>query len=260
MVLHTKNILRRSLLFIVAFLACNSVMAQYFNVNVKGEIAIEKNSEFYTFKAIAENTTDADYDLRYDFMVFKTDENGNVAKSSQGDLFFLKANERTILSSVTINYNVEGKIVLMLIIYDKDEKPIGQDRIELGEGGKTVITLDEEPQQGINEDQARPQDGFFLDGLIIENTITKAGRDFHRFFTQEFGLRQIRTSKNIIIEEVPGQRRTTRISVKVDGTLVWQFFAQPRKEFLKEMALTALDRSIRQLQRLQQQKNQITRY
>jgi len=260
MVSHIKYTLRRSLLLIVAFLACNSVTAQFFNVNIKAEIVIEKNSEFYTFKAIAENTTITDYDLRYDFMVFKTDDNGNTAKSSQGDLFFLKGNERTILSSVTINYNVEGKIILVLLIYDKDDKPIGQDRIELGNGGKTKIILENEPEPVVNSDQARPQDGFILNGLIIENTITKAGRDFHRYFTQEIRLSEIKTSKNIVIDEVPGRSRNTRVSVKVDGTLVWQFFAQPRKEFLKKMAVEAFNRSLRHLQRLQQQKEQITRY
>jgi hypothetical protein len=100
-----------------------------------------------------------------------------------------------------------------------------------------------------------------LDGLVVENTLTKAGRDFYKYFYSEYYNRGIQTTKNIVIEEVPGRMRTTRISIKIDDQLLWQFFSQPKKSFLQNMAKTALDRCIAYLQQLQKQKdNSITRY
>ena len=100
-----------------------------------------------------------------------------------------------------------------------------------------------------------------MDGLVVENTLTKAGRDFYKYFYSEYYNRGIQTKKNIVIEEVPGRMRSTRISVKIDDRVVWQFFSQPKKSFLQSMAITALDRCIAHLQQLQQQKdNTLTRY
>ena len=238
----------------------HKVHAQYYNKEVKAEILVEKSSEFTTFKASAENLTPSDYSLQYDFMIFKEDDNGNTAKSSQANNFFIKAHEKLLLAQVNINFNEEGKIILVLLLYDKDGKPIGKDRLVLEDGGKTEIDTKRQQTATTSQDQAKPQDGFVINGLVIEETLTKAGRDFYRYFYSEYYNRGIISAMNITIEEAPGRGRTTRISVKVGDDLVWQFFSQPRKEFLKQMAQTALNRAIAHLQRLQQQNQQITRY
>jgi Curli assembly protein CsgE len=236
--------------------------AQLYNKEVGAKIIIEKNSEFFTFKARAVNLTNSDFSLRYEFMVFKKDDKGNVSKSSQENRFFLKANDMMLLSSTTINYNVESEIILVLLIYDENNKPIGQDRIELPKGGKSEIAPTEynNTDEGSNEDQSNPQDGFVLGGFIFNKTITKAGRDFHRYFFNTFTNADIKTKKNISIKEVPARGRSTRVSVLVENRLVWQFFSQARKEFLKEMAQESLRRVTRELIRLERQKEELTYY
>ncbi|MDT0293154.1 CsgE family curli-type amyloid fiber assembly protein [Mesonia ostreae] len=249
------------LIFLIFGLTPISVVhAQYYNKEIKAEILIERSSEFTTFKASAENLTPSDYSLQYEFMVFSSDDNGNTSKSSQANNFFIEGHDKVLLAQANINFNEEGKIILVLLLYDKDGKTIGKDRIVLEDGGRTEIDPKREKIAVNSQDQAKPQDGFIINGLIIENTLTKAGRDFYRYFYSDYYNRGIISAKNITIEEAPGRGRTTRISVKVGDDLVWQFFSQPRKDFLKKMAKTALDRAIAHLQRLQQQNQQITRY
>lgn len=243
-----------------------------YNKDVKAKIKIDKTSEFVTFTAIAENLTISDYSLRYEFMLFKVDGNNNSSKSSQGNRFYLKASEKKILSSVTINNSEETKTTLLLLIYPLESSgdtqgAIGKDRIVITSDGEGTVNIEldnEKNKKGsktLDKDQdSSVKDGLFFEGLIIQKTLTKAGRDFYRYFYSDYYNRQISTAKDILIEEVPGQRRSTRISVKVDGKLVWQFFANPKKEFLKEMASTALDRSIYYLQQLQKQKQSLIRY
>lgn len=247
-------------ILVFGFTPIVSLHAQFYNKEVKAEILVEKGSEFTTFKASAENLTPSDYPLQYDFMIFKTDASGNTSKSNQVEDFFIKGNDKKLLAQVNINYNDEGEIIIVLLLYDKDGKPIGKDRIVLEDGGKSEIDPKREQRFAASQDQAKPQDGFVINGLVIQNTLTKAGRDFYRYFYSEYYNKGIVSAKNITIDEAPGRGRSTRISVKVADQLVWQFFSQPRKEFLKNMANTALDRSIAYLQRLQQQKEQITRY
>ncbi|PHR14824.1 MAG: hypothetical protein COA40_01220 [Aequorivita sp.] len=259
-----KNIVKNFLLLTIIIGSSVGVNAQFYNKDYVAKIYVKDESEFFTFAATAENLTPTDINLKYDFSVYSADDNNNVSRSNQTDLFFLNANEKRVLTTVDVNYNLEDKITLVLVLYDKDDKPVGQDRIELVyENGYQKILIPEtsESETTANQDQAAPQDGYFIDGLVVENTLTKAGRDFYKYFYSEYYNRGIQTKKNIIIEEVPGRMRNTRISVKIDDKLLWQFFSQPKKSFLQDMATTALDRCITHLQQLQQQKeNTLTRY
>ncbi len=251
--------------FIFIFLLAYSTVtyAQFYNKEYKAKILVRNDSEFYTFAATAENLTPTDVNLKYEFIVFNGDANNNISKNTQSDLFFIKGNDKKILSTVTVNYNETGKITIVLILYNLDGKPVGQDRLELKSvDGHQKIVIDEKhgEKDKQNSDQASPQDGIIFDGLVVENTLTKAGRDFYKYFYADYYNRGIKTKKNIVIEEVPGRMRTTRISVKIDGELIWQFFSQPKRDFLKSMAKTALERSIKHLQELQQRDESLTRY
>ena len=117
-----------------------------------------------------------------------------------------------------------------------------RDRIVLEQGGKTAIDINRSISKTTSQDEAEAQDGYRIDGLVIQKTLTKSGRDFFRMFYSDYYNRQIHSPKNIVIKEVPGRRRNTLITVEVDGTLVWQFFAQPRKEFLSNMVGVSLQR------------------
>ena len=240
------------------------VNAQFYNKEYVSKILIKKDSEFFTFTATAENLTPTDVNLRYDFILYLKDANNNISKSNQTNLFFLKGNEKRVLSKINVNYNDQGNITLVLVLYDSDDKPVGQDRIELSadKGYQEIISDKLSPQEeAANADQAAPQDGIIMDGLVVENTLTKAGRDFYKYFYSEYYNRGLKTKKNIVIEEVPGRMRSTKISVKIDDQLLWQFFSQPKKSFLQNMASTALDRCIAYLQQLQKQNdNTLTRY
>lgn len=265
---------KQTLFIVLFFLLCRHGFAQkYFNNEVKAVIKIDQTSEFVTFSATVENLTLSDFSLRYEFTVYKTDSNGNTSHSRQENRFFLKGSDKKVLSSVDINSNVKEKIILLLLVYpitnDENQGAIAKDRIvvtgnENGSGLNIKLSKEREAEikaENNSEDQdMASNDGVFLEGLVIQKTLTKSGRDFYRYFYSEYYNRQIKTTKNIVIQEVPGERRSTRISVKIDGQIVWQFFSRPKKEFLKEMAITSLQRSLRYLQQLEKQKQTLKRY
>ncbi len=248
------------LIFLLIFIFIENVNAQkLYNKEVKAIIKIDNKSDFTTYSATVQNLTQSDKSLRYEFLAFKVDANNNASKSSQANRIYLKGTEKKILSSLTINNVIEGEITLVLLIYpeedeDKTVGAIGKSRIVITSNANGLLEITGDVEQEENED------GVFLQGLVIKKVITKSGRDFHRYFYSEYFNKGIKTDKNILIKEVPGQRRSTRVFVEVDGKLVWQFFVNPKKEFLQEMAVTALDRSIRYLQQLQRTKNTQIRY
>jgi len=80
--------------------------------------------------------------------------------------------------------------------------------------------------------------------------LTRIGRDFYRYFYSDFYNKQIISPKNIEIEETPGRGRSTRITVRMGDQILMQFFAQPKKEFLKQMANVTLIRVNAYIQQL----------
>ena len=261
------------LLFIVGTI--NVSAQKYFNKEVKAVIKIDETSEFVTFSATAENLTPSDLSLRYEFTVYKTDLDGNTSNSKQSNRFYLNGNDKKVLSSVNLSTSsIENTIVLLLIYPDNgDEKQgaIGKDRIVVTakeNESKLDIKFSKEREKEIeaeknsqNQDQdTSSKDGVYLEGLVIQKVLTKSGRDFYRYFYSEYYLKQIKTQKNILIQEVPGQRRSTLITVKVEDQLVWQFFSRPKKDFLVEMAAVSLQRCIKQIQALEKRKQTLTQY
>jgi len=232
------------------------VYSQFYNKEVKAEIKVENKGEFITFTAFAENLTPSDLNLKYQFLIFKSDSNNNTSKTSQGDLFFLKANDKISLSSTSLNFNHSGLIKVILLINDLEDNPLGKDTKELENTEETLKEVESKKEQIIvSQDEAKPQDGVIINGLVLESTLTTYGRDFYRFYYSEYYNKQIVSPRNIEIEETPGRGRSTRITVKIDDQIIMQFFAQPKKKFLQEMAGIALSRTVAYIQQLKSGNN-----
>jgi hypothetical protein len=230
--------------------------SQFLNKEVKAEIKVENKGEFLVFTGFAENLTASDFNLKYELMIFKIDENQNSSKTNQENLFYLQAHDKLTLSSTSLNFNEKGKIKVILLINDLDNKPLGKDILELDNTNEVIQEIERTKDKIIiTQDEARPQDGFIINGLVLEKTITKNGRDFYRFYYSEYYNKQIVSPRNIEIEEAPGRGRGTRITLKVGNQIIMQFFAQPKKEFLQEMASIAINRTIAYLQQLKSSNN-----
>jgi hypothetical protein len=239
-----------------------SSYSQLYNKEVVADIKVEDKGEFLTFSATAENITATDFNLRYEFFLIKKDPNNNSSRTSQGNRFFLEAFKKEILSSTTVNKSEEGTVIVLLLIYDEDDKPIGKDRIELVNDLESIqeIIAEERQVAPISNEEAKPQDGFEINGLVIKNTITKVGRDFFRYFYSEYYNKEIVSPKNIEIDEIPGRGRVTKITVKIGQQVLLSFFARPNKEYLKQMAAVSIQRTIAYIQQLEKQGNNFKYY
>lgn len=234
--------------------------AQTYNKEIEAKIIVEPGSEFLIFKAGVENRTKADYPLTYEYSIFTTNKDSTVSKSSDRNQFFLQSGERKIVNELTLNYNFTDKTILLLLIYDQNEKILGKDRIVLEQGGRSNIDELIKVQEVQNIDQAASQDGFIYQGFVLQKSLTKSGRDFFRYFHSKYLDTNVITERNILIQETFGRGRNTRIIVKVEDQIVHQFFAQPRKSFLTQQADLAFTRVIQRLQDLEKQKDQFIRY
>lgn len=75
-----------------------------------------------------------------------------------------------------------------------------------------------------------------LDGMLFDETKTKSGKDFYDFFYSRWEAPPEAQNYSIFITEVPFRLMTTQIEVKINETLVFQSFLQPRADIVEQLA------------------------
>ncbi len=75
-----------------------------------------------------------------------------------------------------------------------------------------------------------------IDGLLVDETKTKSGRDFYEYFYQDWEAPKTAKNYTIFITERPYRLTTTQVEVKINETLVFQSFLQPRGDIIEMLA------------------------
>ena len=75
-----------------------------------------------------------------------------------------------------------------------------------------------------------------LNGLVVDETITKVGRDFYEVFYGQWEAPASEMSYTIFIKELPMPGRGSQVLVYMDDTEVFSQAVQPRYELIEELA------------------------
>ena len=228
---------------------------QNFNSEVEAIINTNDNkNDILEVTGIAQNKTNVSYGLRYELSVITSNPKVSInsSKNSQSGFFTLEPYETSTLSTTSVSINPQMQTIILLLIYDEEDELLGTAR-------KVYKALS---QAAKNEELSYKKDneGIQLYGLVTENTKTKPGKDFYDFFYQKYQLSQNPENKIIEIDEMISFGRTTKIMVKIENQIVFQFYSRPKLDYLEEMAGVALQRVNRYFQNLRRQKQQIMQY
>lgn len=221
MLKHNNNIMLLLLLlfgFSISFAQVGDLDSGY---EVQAKIKIVKEDNLLSVYPIALNNTDIFQDkLHYAVLSLKKSASGNLAKNVQSGYFSLKPDESIILS--TQKLNIEPEEIIHIFLYIKrDSILISKDTLFVSND------LNAPQKKSIDESDME------LNGLILDNVITKMGRDFYDKLNIIYRLNGVNLPMMIIIEEKPLLGgRTSEIKILVDENIVYQFNAQPDEEFL----------------------------
>ena len=243
--------------FVCIFCLCMPAFlcGQNFNSEVEAIINTNDNkNDILEVTGIAQNKTNVSYGLRYELSVITSNPkvSNNSSKNSQSGFFTLEPYETSSLSTTSVSINPQMQTIILLLIYDEEDQLMGTAR-------KVYEPIS---QAAKNEKLSYKKDneGIQLYGLVTENTKTKPGKDFYDFFYQKYQLSQNPENKIIEIDEMISFGRTTKIMVKIENQIVFQFYSRPKLDYLEEMAGVALQRVNRYFQNLRRQKQQIMQY
>lgn len=82
-----------------------------------------------------------------------------------------------------------------------------------------------------------------IDGLLVENTITKSGNDFYDYFYRDWVAPPQAKNYTIFINEKPYRLSTTMVEVKINETLVFRSYLQPRNSIIESIAKQAVSQT-----------------
>ncbi|QXP59766.1 curli production assembly/transport protein CsgE [Olleya sp. HaHaR_3_96] len=243
------------------------VSEQSINNEVEAKIQIDQQNDFTSIKGTAFNKTEITKSLIYKLVVFNKEEDANTIEDEKHERFILLANQKVDLYSITFNLNKADKKICVLLIYDLDHNIIGQDRIVFNDDSNDRLEKKKKREQQLRQAQENSKDvsvavkdGLELNGIVVEDTKTKPGRDFYKLFYALYSQNNINGNKVVTIKEILALGRNTKIEVIVGDDEVFSFFVRPSTEYLTKMNDYAIVRVYKHFKRQEKESKTIKRY
>ncbi len=249
-------------LLICMVLIVNTVFSQTYNTEVEAKINLETYGDIVRITGSAANKTGSTYSLSYVLSVIKGGPNdSNKSKNDQSGRFVLEPGEKKNLSSTTINADDKDRIIILLLIYDLENNPLGMDRIVINASEddieKKEIEKEEEKKDFNISPDARENkdDGAMLKGIVTEDTKTKPGRDFYKMFYSLYATNNVNGEEPVNIKEVLSLNNNTKIEIYVASDKIMEFIVRPQTQYLTKLSEVAIRRVYHYLQQYKQNKN-----
>lgn len=95
-----------------------------------------------------------------------------------------------------------------------------------------------------------------IEGLIVDATQTKIGRDFYEMFFNRWNPADYLPKLQIVINERPLPRLGTQVAISIDDNVIYQRFVQPRADQLEQnvnLAIQVANRYLENYELIQKQ-------
>ncbi len=246
--------MRFRILLAILFLSffSSEIFAQNFNKEVLPEIKKEFSHETRTYNLtlIAKNQTDRIFGLRYEWKFLLQDKSAKENSRILDGRFTLESYEVKKIEEFRLGLP-PAEMVLLVLFYDENDQLISTLR--------EIIKPNLASEAPGNFSYQKQNEGIKLVGFVTEDTKTKAGKDFYDLFYQKYNLLPEKSDQIITISEMINFGRTTRILIKVGDQIIYQFFAQPKIDYLREQVDISIKQLVKYLEYLKT-RNQMKQY
>ncbi|PQB03811.1 hypothetical protein BST85_02015 [Aureitalea marina] len=219
---------------ISCLLLCSTLaFGQVYNTEVEAKINLLDNSEFVQIEGSAINKTQLPFSLRY--ILSLIDNSGeNPDKKDYSGRFILGPGEQKNLDTQTFPTKNQGKLTILLLIYNLEDQLIGMDRVVLN-GDES----DEVKRIVVNDNAifSRKKDGgVSIRGITVEDTKTKFGRDFYRYFADEYRANTVNGLHPVTVKETFAIANTSKIELIINNNKLLEFILPPKDDVIRSYA------------------------
>ena len=192
------------------------------NEVVKAKINIQESDNLILIRAQVENDESVfKSNLYYNLLALKKNASGNFSSNRQEGEFSLNPEESKTVSEIRLNLNADEDLRIYLFVK--------QENVLISKDSLYILP---QKQQQAQKKVVRETD-FELKGIVVDEVITKIGKDFHDYFYQDYLNSGTQYPFIITIKEKPYFGTSSIITVEVDDQVLFEFMSKPDGEYLK---------------------------
>lgn len=223
-----------SIIFFYGLLFSSAIVHSQLSEIVVGKINTLEIDNFIIVKAHVENS-ELTYknNLNYNLVALKKSASGNYSNNKQSGEFSLQPQESKDVSELRLSIESDEEIQIYLFIKFED--------VLVSRDSLLIVPRNEKKET----DEVVDEGEFVIKGIVIDDVITKMGKDFHDYFYQAYLTSGIKYPFIIYIKEKPYLGRSSIVSIEVDDRKIFEFMTRPDEDFLKSAVKQTLQ-NIRQ--------------
>lgn len=215
---------------ILGFLCIFCVTIIHSQEVVTAKIVAKVADNLIDIKALVQNneTTFKD-DYSYLLLSLKKGNQGNFSKNDQSGKFSLQPQEEKELATLKINIQ-KGEECTVYLFIRKNEMLISKDSAQIFAAEKDNTNYE------ITESE------FEIKGIVVDDVITKIGKDFYDYFYQNYSNSGNQYPFIINIKEKPYFGRSSILTIEIEDQNIFEFYSKPEEEYLKSAVQVALQK------------------
>ncbi len=132
---------KKTMVLIIVFFFTINAYSQSYNTQVEARLIVTQDNDIINIKGVAINKMQLSKSISYKLSVFKTDKNLNKSKNEQSGQLDLNADQQKDLSTTSINFDQETKVIILLLIFDSTDNIIGKDRIVYNDNEDNTLNI-----------------------------------------------------------------------------------------------------------------------
>ena len=233
-------------------------------IHASGEISfkawidfIEEDSTAFV-KGLFVNLTDKEEIFDWEMTLQKESLAGKLNEVFNGS-FTAKPSIPTMIADVDVDLKKREYFVIILNVFDKKKALVGTDTLtsELIDPSLKPLPPKSPILANVLKKPRMNLDALEIDGLILDETRTKIGRDFYEYFFNKWIPPSGAKDFLITIKELPSRGIGARVSIEVNDNVVLSRFLQPRGDIVEEQALVSIRAIRRHLEQAENLKKSI---
>lgn len=243
-----------------------AVKGQFDIRKIDAKLKVDNHSGLLTVKGVVENFNNVSVPITYRLKVLKL-EQGNQSNSVQANVQEVDANKLVELSSVSINHSPNDEVYISFLVkhgnsiikeiektipegIDKEKFRLSKNKAKrqgnvpsqadlLKKHIEAFQARKQQQKDSLKENEYRSYYGEMLNGVVIDETFTRMGKEFYDYFYSTYQIANREASTLLTIKEVFLQNRSiqrSKVIIRDDDVIIFQAILQPRPVYLEAVA------------------------